>query len=76
MLLGYFAVIPSHWLNIILYFVGCSDIANSLNLCAVNFKNFWKLRYLDMETLNLIKLQHALVIAAVCTYPTHYFLQR
>jgi len=77
MLLGYFAVILSHRLNIItLYFVGCSDIVNSLNLLAVNFKKFWKLRYLDMETLNLVKLQHALVIAAVCRYPTHFFLQR
>jgi putative Mn2+ efflux pump MntP len=77
MLSGYFAVILSHWLNIIiLCFVGCSDIVNSLNLLAVNFKKFWKLHYLDMEMLNLVKLEHPLVIAAVCRYPTHFFLQR
>jgi len=74
---GYFAVILSHWLNIIiLSFEGCSDIVSSLNLRAVNFKKVWKLCYLDMEMLKLIELHHALVIAAVCRYPTHFFLQR
>jgi hypothetical protein len=77
MLSGYSAVILSYWLNIIiLSFEGCSDIVSSLNLRAVNFKKVWKLRYLDMETLNLVELHHILVIAAVCRYRTHFFLQR
>jgi len=77
MLLGYFAVLVSHWLNIvILSFEGCPDIMSSLNLHAVNFKKIWKLHCLDMEMLNLIELHHALVIAAVCRYPMHLFLQR
>ena len=77
MLSGYFAVLLSLWLNIvILSFEGCSDIVSSLNLHAVNFKRVWKLQCLDMEMLNLIELHHALVIAAVCRYPTHHFLQR
>jgi hypothetical protein len=77
MLLEYFAVILSYWLRIIILSLeGYSDIVISLNMHAVNFENVWKLCYLDVEILNLVKLQHALVIAAVCRYPTHFFLQR
>jgi hypothetical protein len=52
MLSGYFAVILSYWLYvIILSLEGCSDIVISLNLHALNFKKVWTLCYLDMEIL-------------------------